>query len=164
MGNHESYNEQSEWYTPWYIFDALGCAFDMDVAAAPNGLGCVPAEIHCRDAFNTNWNGFVWCNPPWAGRGQKEKWIRKMYLHRNGILLLPDRSSTDWWQYAAKSSTSLLMVSRKIKFVPGIGNMSNWKSPGCGTTLFAFGKRGMDALLLGQTNGLGVCLKTFYEK
>jgi len=130
----------------------------MDVAAAPQGFGCVPADILCRDAFNTIWIGFVWCNPPWSGRGKKQQWIDKMYLHGNGILLTPDRTSAPWWQDVTKKSDSLLMINHKIKFTPGTNNLSNWKQPGCGSTLFAFGEKGISAITNAENNGLGIVL------
>jgi hypothetical protein len=159
MAAHEIYSLEDEWYTPKYIFDALGCVFDMDVAAAPEGYGCVPARLFCRDAFNSQWIGFVWCNPPFSGRNNKIKWVNEMSKHGNGILLTPDRSSAPWWQDAAKKSTSHLMVRCKIKFTPGPENKSNWKQPGCGTTLFAFGKVADIALVSGVRNGLGEAFK-----
>lgn len=159
MGNWENDGESSEWYTPKYIFDALQCRFDMDVAAAPDGFGHVPASRFCRDAFNEKWFGFVWCNPPFSKRGTKQKWVYMNKIHGDGILLFPDRSSTDWWQEAAKASTSLLMIFGKIKFIPGVGNNQNWKQPGCGTTLFAFGNNAHNALVRASNNGLGIHLK-----
>jgi len=33
MSHWEAAGKSSEWYTPKYIFDALGCTFDLDVAA-----------------------------------------------------------------------------------------------------------------------------------
>jgi len=146
MGSHEKYSTQSEWYTPKYVFDALGCRFDMDVAAAPEGYGCVPADILCRDAFHTEWAGFIWCNPPWAGRGNKEPWIRFIHTHGDGLLLSPDRTSTPWWQDAAKKADRILFVHGKIKFIPGPENNSNWKQP----------DKGVKALFTAQKNGLGI--------
>lgn len=158
MGAHEAKGKSDEWYTPPYIFEAMGVRFDMDVAAAPDGMGCVPADILCRDAFNTKWTGFVWCNPPWSGRGKKKLWIDLIIAHGNGILLTPDRSSAPWWQDVVRMSDMLMMMKGKIKFTPGLGNKSNGKSPGCGTTLFAFGDKAKAALLNGEDNGLGVVL------
>ena len=39
MGAYERPGESDEWYTPAYIFDALGERFDLDVAAPPAGRG-----------------------------------------------------------------------------------------------------------------------------
>lgn len=156
MGSHERYSTQSEWYTPKYIFDALECRLDMDVAAAPEGYGCVPADILCRDPFHTEWRGFIWCNPPWAGRGNKQPWIEFIHRHGNGLLLSPDRTSVPWWQEAAKTADKILFVQGKIKFIPGPGNDANWKHPANGTTIFAWGERGVKALFAAKKNCLGI--------
>lgn len=162
MGNWESSGKTDEWYTPKYIFDALGVKFDMDVAAAPDGCGYVPADTMCRDAFNTKWEGFVWCNPPWCGRGAKQSWIDLNWKHGNGILLAPDRTSAPWWREAALKTDAILLVSGKIKFVRPDGTLG--KSPSTGTTLFAYGYKAIQAILNAENNGLGICFKRLTGK
>lgn len=163
MGSHEIYSTESEWYTPEYVFRALGCSFDWDIAAAPDpSLTFVPAKNFCsRDSLTKVWskNDFIWCNPPWAGRGNKQPWIDLVHNQGNGLLLTPDRSSAPWWQNAALSAEAVLFVSRKIKFTPGPGNFSNWKQPGAGTTIFAWGEKGIKALFTAEENGLGIVMQ-----
>lgn len=160
MGSHENYSIQSEWYTPPYIFEALECSFDLDAAAPIDySLASVPArDFYFSDSLSKNWYGFVWCNPPWAGYGNKQPWINKMHAHGDGLLLTPDRSSAPWWQDAAEKAEAILFVRRKIKFIPGPGNPSNHKHPGAGTTIFAWGKEGIGALLNAEKNKLGILL------
>lgn len=43
MAAYEAAGETDEWYTPRYIFDALGETFDLDVACPPEGPRHVPA-------------------------------------------------------------------------------------------------------------------------
>lgn len=160
MGSHEVYSIESEWYTPAYIFKALDVRFDWDVAAAPDfSLTYVPADYYCsKESLSRDWKGFVWCNPPWAGRGNKQPWVDKMACHGNGLLLTPDRSSAPWWQDAATKADAILFISGKVKFIPGPENLSNWKQPGAGSTIFAWGGAGISALLNAQKNGLGISM------
>jgi hypothetical protein len=53
---HESTaNESKEWYTPKYIFDALGQQFDMDVCSpGADVVPWIPAEKQLRQT----------CQPP----------------------------------------------------------------------------------------------------
>ena len=44
MSAWEAIGKSDEWYTPKYIFDALGCRFDLDPAGAVRG-GYVPASV-----------------------------------------------------------------------------------------------------------------------
>lgn len=61
-----------EYYTPKYIFDALNCRFDLDAAATHSAHQCVPADKFIyTNSLKEEWNGFVWCNPPYSGRNSK---------------------------------------------------------------------------------------------
>ncbi len=44
MSHWEASGESNEWYTPKYIFDALGTRFDLDVAAPHGGLATSLAQ------------------------------------------------------------------------------------------------------------------------
>ncbi|WP_426292025.1 DNA N-6-adenine-methyltransferase [Dyadobacter endophyticus] len=163
MGHWENTNENDEWYTPSYIFDALGCEFDLDVAAPENrDFVSVPAsKFITQNSLNVQWNGFVWMNPPFSGRNCKEQWLEKIYLHGNGIALTPDRTSAPWWPAAAKKSDALLLITGKVKFIRPNGSIAG--SPGNGTTLFAYGEKAVKALINAQVAGLGLLL-TEYNK
>jgi len=159
MAQHESQGLSDEWYTPKHVFDALGCFFDMDVAA-PVDLThvCTPAILFIKsDSLNKKWKGFVWCNPPFGGRNSKALWLDKMSDHGNGICLTPDRSSAPWWQKAAKECDALLMISGKIKFLKPDGTLGI--SPSTGTTLFAYGEKAVIALNHAANNKLGIAFK-----
>lgn len=145
MSVWEAEGKNDEWYTPAYIFDALNCTFDLDVAAPADYRTFVPAiKFITENSLSIPWSGFVWCNPPFGKRNTKMAWIEKMIEHNNGILLTPDRTSAPWWQYAALRSGSLLQVRGKIKFYTPEGTTGD--SPGNGTTLFAFGEKAIAAL------------------
>lgn len=152
--------ESDEWYTPKYIFTALGDPlFDLDVAA-PKDI----SKLHIRsknfihkNSLEMVWNGFCWCNPPYSGRNSKGLWLEKLAKHGTGIALVPDRTSTDWWQDAAQKCDCLLMVKGKIKFEKPDGTTGD--QPSNGTTLFGYGTEAINALFLAELNGLGVVLR-----
>lgn len=134
-----------EWYTPAYIFEALGVTFDMDVAAPLHGGPHVPTSrwIH-EDSLAKEWAGFVWMNAPFGGRNGLVPWLEKFFAHGDGIALTPDRTSAPWWQDAAQRADALLMLRGKVKFMRPDGSVG--ASPGAGTTLFAAGPRAVAAL------------------
>ena len=145
-----------EWYTPAYVFDALGVLFDVDVASPPR-----PTHVPCRarlsaGALETDWTGFVWVNPPFGGRNGLVPWLDKFFAHGNGIALTPDRTSAPWWQDAARRTDAMLFTARKIKFERPDGSLG--KSPGDGTCLFAAGPSGVAALRNAERTGLGLLL------
>lgn len=153
-----SIGASDEWYTPRYIFDALGETFDLDVAAPPCGGPHVPARNWiCEHSITTPWRGFVWMNPPFGGRNGLTPWLGKFLAHGNGIALTPDRTSAPWWQQTARNSDALLLVDGKVKFIRPDGSIG--KSPGTGTTLFAAGERADHALRRASRAGLGIYLR-----
>lgn len=117
--------------TPKYITDALG-TFNLDPCAGENtniatfnlwdGRG--------EDGLTAEWNGFVWCNPPFS---QKEIWAKKMIDHNNGILILPERGSAPWFGPLAEKSGCYFVMGKKINFEGGSS------SNNLGSILFPFG-------------------------
>lgn len=155
MAAYEGPGESNEWYTPAYIFDALGERFDLDVAAPYEGPRHVPADRwFWQGALERHWHGFVWMNPPFGHQSTKRKWLKKFFDHGNGIALVPDRTSAPWWQEYAPQADGVLFVSPKIKFERP--DFSLGEQPGTGTTLFAAGERA--AKVLRRASSLGIVL------
>lgn len=133
------------WQTPAYIFDALNCTFDLDVAAPNDGPLHVPANGWLSSkALERDWHGFVWMNPPFGGRKDKAKWLNKFFDHGSGIALTPDRTSAPWFREAWQRAEAVMFLP-KVKFVRPDGSIG--KQPGTGTALWAAGTRA--ACLLG---------------
>ena len=157
MAAYESAGETDEWYTPKYIFDAIGEHFDLDVACPPEGPRHTPAtSFFCEGALERTWFGFVWMNPPFGHQSTKRKWLRKFFAHGNGIALVPDRTSAPWFQEFAPLADAVLWVSPKIKFERPDGTIGD--SPGTGTSLLAAGDRAVRALV--RASSLGFVTKT----
>jgi hypothetical protein len=150
-------NTTSDWFTPKYLFDALGCRFDLDPASpGHNVVPWIPAEHHyTSDGLEREWFGFVWLNPPY-GRGVLPLWLEKFARHRNGIALVPERTSTAWWQDLVSRADMVLCVNRKIPFANAAGEQTS--AFPIGSTLVAMGEKGVQALIRAHRNGLGVLL------
>lgn len=155
--NKKTYSD--EWYTPKYIFDALECSFDLDVASPLDRTYCsVPATNYItREGLAKDWYGFVWMNPPYSGQHGKAKWLNKLHQHGNGIALVPDSTSAGWWQEAAKKADAVLFLSSRVSFIGPDGKAGD--SPSNGTVLFAYGPRALEALESAERNGLGISFK-----
>jgi phage N-6-adenine-methyltransferase len=67
------------WATPQDFFDELDreFGFDLDVCAIPENAKCSRYFTPEQDGLKHEWNGTVWCNPPY-GR-QIGKWVEKAY-------------------------------------------------------------------------------------
>lgn len=156
MKHWEAIGKSDEWYTPQYIFEALGVHFDLDVAH-PAGEKRTPCdEFISADSLSKDWSGFVWMNPPFGGRNGLIPWLDKFFEHGNGIALTPDRSSSAWFQSAIQNADAVLLVSGRVRFIKPDG--LEGKSPTTGTALFASGDIAVRALLNAEKVGLGVVL------
>lgn len=79
MSYWEASGKNNEWYTPQYIFDAMGCRFDLDVAH-PEIETKVPCEnYYSSGSLEKEWQGFVWMNPPFGGRNGLVPWLDKFF-------------------------------------------------------------------------------------
>lgn len=153
-----------EWYTPAYIFDALGESFDLDVASpGKNIVPWIPAKDCIQeDSLKKKWNGFIWMNPPFGKRNGLVPWLDKFCAHGHGICLVPDRTSAPWWQQYSSKMDAILFVSPKVRFISGDGKKNT--SPAQGTCLMASGKRGTASLARASTKGLGLVLYQNWER
>lgn len=147
-----------EWYTPPYIFRALDCKFDMDVASPGySTTPWIPAGVFVTaESLERAWEGFIWMNPPFGGRNGLVPWLRKFFEHRNGVALVPDRTSAPWWQAFVPRSELVLFVTPKIKFIGQDGNPGS--SPAQGTCLLAIGRSAREALERASDNDLGALM------
>lgn len=151
----EKEGESDDWFTPKYIFDAMGTVFFMDVAAPREG----PRYTPCIDwlyekSLDTKWFDFVFMNPPYGKRGDdKAAWTKKFITHGNGVMLVPDRTSAGWFQEAAQHASSVLFMAPKVKFERPDGSIGD--KPSNGTALMAAGSRGDAALVNARAAGLG---------
>ena len=156
MAAYETAGQSDDWFTPAYIFDALGCRFDLDVAAPHDGPRHVPANAYLCPSMcglRTPWAGFVWMNPPFGHQSTKRAWLRRFFDHGNGIALVPDRTSAPWWQEFAPLASAILFVAGKIKFERPDGTIG--ESPGTGTCLLAAGDYAAEIV---RRSGLGLTL------
>jgi hypothetical protein len=149
----------TEWFTPQEVFEAMSTEFDVDVASpGAQFVPWIPAREHytqAHDSLKRKWKGFVWMNAPYGLRNGMLDWIEKFIRHGNGVALVPDFTSTEWWQKLAKHSECILFVCPKIQFLPRINGRTNT----LGTTLASIGRKGALALQTAEANGLGVCFR-----
>lgn len=118
--------------TPEYLFKPLG-PFDLDPCAGQETKIAIKNWWIGRgeDGLENDWDGFVWCNPPFS---EKHIWIEKMIKHNNGILILPERGSAPWFGPLVEAIGSYFVMGKKINF---IGSTS---SNNLGSVLFPFGE------------------------
>jgi phage N-6-adenine-methyltransferase len=126
-----------DYWTPKWVFDALGVEFDLDVACPPSGPPYTPAKAWYTqetDGLASPWFGNIWMNPPYSNTSP---WARKFINHRQGICLVPFAKSK-WANELWNDADAVLMMPSTFKFDQG--------SIFIQTMLAAYGKTNVKAL------------------
>jgi hypothetical protein len=133
-----------EWYTPRWLFDALGVRFDLDVCAP---IDRTHASVPTQQWYTTEddglvqpWHGFVWCNPPYSNA---TPWAERMIDHGNGILL-SHVPINGLWCLRTWTDCSALRLLQGVEFVRPDGRLQR---PGYWLQLAAFGAAAREALV-----------------
>lgn len=155
--SHETPGLSDEWFTPKYIFDALGESFDLDPASCESEFIYVPSKRYFTildDALTQEWSGFIWLNPPFGKSSDKEAWFDKFFNHEGGgIALSPCRGGTKWWHTNLQKADAVLFINKRISFIQPNGEPK--KGNTVGTCLWAKGQRAIEALQKASESGLG---------
>lgn len=133
--------ETDERYTPAWIFDALGEAFDLDPASPPLGVSQVPvAAVWTKDddGLTKPWQGFVWCNPPFSNA---TAWADRFMAHSDGIWL-GTVANAGWHDRMTRSSDAMVLL-RDFAFI-GINHAQ--KRSSMPLSMHGFGPRAVAAL------------------
>lgn len=149
--HEKSVSDSVEWFTPAWLFDALGAEFDLDVCSPGAEKTWVPADNALtpqEDGLTSPWIGKVWCNPPY-GRGI-HRWLDRCADHATtggaAIALVPNRTDTAWFQDAADRANAILFPAGRIRFHPGHKDKPATGSPGTGSALIGYGDWAVDKL------------------
>jgi hypothetical protein len=125
IGNRKpDYAPKNEYYTPQWLFDALGVTFDLDVCSPKDHVTAVPADKFYTiddDGLASDWVGLVWMNPPFS---YPTPWVDKFIEHGQGIALIPlsrSRWFTDLWDKA----DAVMALPSNFKFVTPEGKNAN---------------------------------------
>lgn len=143
---HETARGKSdEWWTPAWIFDAMGQRFDLDPCGHPHAV--VPADtVYARargeDGFQLPWKGTVWLNPPYSST---YSWVNRLMLEADDgnvtgfVTLTFARTGASWAQRLMERSTvRVLFLSKRVRFIPGDGQHAS--SPGADSMVCAWGE------------------------
>jgi len=171
---HESTNNESkEWYTPKYIFDALGLTFDLD-PCSPGAtiVPWVPARRHitiAENGRNAPWHGSVWMNPPYGS--DTPKWMEHLAVHGNGIALVFSRTDVKWFHSYIPKADAICFIKGRVQFVRAseaweysLGTCKPCGGCGAGSMLAAYGPEMATALFkskLGLTLPVTKNVETF---
>lgn len=110
-------SETDMWETPKWLFDELDKEFhfDLDVCAIPENAKCEQYFTPETDGLSQEWNGTVWCNPPY-GR-EIGKWVKKAAQSNcTVVMLLPARTDTKWFHDYIYRKAEIRFLKGRLKF------------------------------------------------
>jgi hypothetical protein len=131
-----------DYWTPKWIFDALGVKFDLDVACPPQGPPHTPAKAFYTqetDGLASPWWGNVWMNPPFSN---STPWVRKFMQHANGVCLVPF-SKSKWCSELWQDAHGIAILPPNLKFDSDHAKTGSIFMP---TIMAAYGKSNLEAL------------------
>ena len=113
------------WATPQNFFDELNREFNfsLDACALPSNAKCEKFFTPEQDGLSQNWEGNVWCNPPY-GR-DVGNWVAKAYESAHSgtetvvVMLLPARTDTKWFHEYIYGKAEVRFVKGRLKFGDG---------------------------------------------
>lgn len=133
-----------EWYTPAWLFDALGLRFDLDVCAPlDRTYVSTPADRFFTeedDGLAHDWDGLVWCNPPYSNA---TPWAKRMIDHGDGVLL-SHVPINGLWCLRAWNRAHVVRLLQGMEFVRPSGELQR---PAYWLQLVAFGPTAGDAVM-----------------
>lgn len=114
-------NKTDIWETPQDFFDKLNdeFGFDLDVCALPQNAKCANFYTPDQNGLSKQWDGVVWCNPPY-GR-EIGKWVKKAFYENQKnnnyiVMLLPARTDTIWFHEYINGKAEIRFIRGRLKF------------------------------------------------
>lgn len=168
MAEHEpNQGKSDDWYTPPAIFEALGLTFDLDPCSPGPGHWVPAHKIYTKadNGLRQPWEGLVFMNPPFGGRGGHVPWLIKFLDYCRGIAIVRSYTSSDWWHEHMPRAEMIVFPDGKTQFIPSEATRLRleaeaaakgkvWRNaPGHGIVLIGMGTQACEAL---RKSGLGM--------
>ena len=123
MNNDLMFSSKSViWETPQDFFEKLDIEFHftLDAAALKENAKCKNYYTPEENGLKKEWNGIVWCNPPY-GRKETGMWVKKAYEEymrgcKTIVMLLPARTDTKWFHEYIYGKAEIRFVKGRLKF------------------------------------------------
>jgi len=142
FGHQQQEVSSNDFYTPPWIFEAMGLEFDLDVASPPQGVPWIPAKrfyTQLDDGLTSPWNGRIWMNPPFK---KVTPWVEKFIDHGNGVTLLP-LAKSKFTDLIMMHSEAMVVLPAYMKFTSPFYSLGMIRFV---CALFAIGDENVEAI------------------
>jgi len=105
-----------EWLTPKYIIDIIG-PFDLDPCFSEPRPWDTALNYYTEkeNGLIQEWNGFVWCNPPYGN--YTEKWLERCSEYKNCLVLIFARTDTKMFRkYIWEKGKAIFFFYGRLRF------------------------------------------------
>ena len=110
-------SNKDDWETPQDLFNNLDKRFhfDLDVCANQKNHKCKKYYTKEQDGLKQEWNGFIWCNPPYGK--EISKWVKAVSEYEGGgVMLLPARTDTRWFHNYIYHKSEIIFLKGRLHF------------------------------------------------
>ena len=135
---------KDEWLTPPYVIESLG-EFDLDPSSPINRPFETAKNYYTilDDGLSQEWNGRVWCNPPY-GKHTKN-WLKKCKEYGNAMVLIFARTETRmFFDHIWNDADAVLFIKGRLKFYHIDGTQGD--AAGAPSVLIAYGNNNAEVL------------------
>ncbi len=117
-------SKKQDWETPDELFNPLHKEFNFTLDLAGDKINSKIPNVITKEenAFDIDWKGICWLNPPYGSKGYKLKdWVIRAYeqsmKHKSTIvMLIPARTNNQWWhEYCMKGEVRFIKGRPKFK-------------------------------------------------
>lgn len=155
IGAHHSPHKgaSDDWLTPPEIIVRLGL-FDLDPCASTNQPWPTATRMIClpEDGLAAEWNGRVWCNPPYGPATWK--WLAKLAEHGSGIALTFARTETrGFFAEVWNKAHGLLFIEKRLHFHHPVTGEKAKANSGGPSVLISYSPQDTEALVRSGIKG-----------
>lgn len=140
----ERTEQKDEWLTPPYLLEQLG-PFDLDPCSPINRPWDTAGKHYTieDDGLNKEWEGRVFCNPPYGT--QTKLWLNKCAEYDNAIGLVFARTETRmFFESVWDKADAIFFIKGRLAFYKVTGEKG--KAAGAPSVLIAYGDNNVEAL------------------
>jgi hypothetical protein len=129
LGEVAPYNPDAtsdDYYTPPWVFEALGLEFDLDPCSPPELIPWIPVKERytlADDGLVQPWHGRVWLNPPYSN---PTPWMELFREHGNGVALIPSSKGAWFVKLFNDPAVGFASTPSNMKFIGGAIPTHTW--------------------------------------